>query len=303
MPTSTRSSLPERIQVWIDGSKKSPENSVVSVLDRGFLYGDSVFETIRTYGQKPFALQAHLLRLEESAQRVLIELPVSLETLAEEVSTAVTSSGYSECYVRVMVTRGQGALGLDPRMAVRPLRVMIVAPLSPPPWDDYRNGISAITFETSRATDDTPAAGAKVGNYLVAVLANKQAAEAGAKEALIKNSRGEVTEGATSNVFWFEGDRLLTPPLSSGILAGITRHHIIDCAKGLGLEVVERVPTVDELLASDGVFVSSSIREMLPVVSIDGEAIAGGRVPPFFGALHSAFRRAAGVEPLPFEKS
>lgn len=288
------------VQIWIDGELAQGENAVVSVLDRGFLYGDSVFETLRTYAGRPFALEEHVERLKRSAERVLIELPITPAQFSSEVTRAIEFSGFTECYVRVMVTRGQGALGLDPRAAVRPLRVLIVAPLSPPPLSDYRNGISVITFQTSRVQDDTPAAGAKVGNYLVAVLANKQAAEVGAKEALVKNVAGEVVEGATSNVFWFEAGKLWTPPVSAGILAGITRHHILEAARELNLPVDMRVPKVEELVNSDGVFISSSIREILPVVSIDGRAVSSARVPELTTKLHAVFRRRAGVAPLEF---
>lgn len=290
----------QSVQIWIDGELKQAENAVVSVLDRGFLYGDSVFETLRTYGKKPFALQEHVDRLEKSAAQVLIEMPVSAAQISAEITRAVGQAEFQESYVRVMLTRGQGALGLDPRAAVRPLRVLIVAPLSPPPLKDYESGISVITFQTSRVQDDTPAAGAKIGNYLVAVLAHRKAAESGAKEALISNVAGEVVEGATSNVFWFEGGKLWTPPLSAGILAGITRHHILKAAENLKWAVEMRVPKVQELVESEGVFISSSIREMLPVTSIDGKPVTSGRVPERTTALHAEFRRLAGVPPLRF---
>ncbi len=298
MASQQQSSQPRSVQIWIDGELRQAENAVVSVLDRGFLYGDSVFETLRTYGKRPFALAEHVERLRTSAESVLIEMPVSEQQISAEIARAVEEAEFEESYVRVMVTRGQGALGLDPRVAVRPLRVMIVAPLSPPPLEDYRRGISVVTFQTSRVQDDTPAAGAKIGNYLVAVLAHRKAADAGAKEALVTNAAGQVVEGATSNVFWFEGSTLWTPPLSAGILAGITRHHILKAAAELSLPVEMRVPTVDELLSSDGVFISSSIREMLPVVSIDTTPVSQGVVSPRITELHAEFRRLAGVAPL-----
>lgn len=300
MSSQQESASPNPVQIWIDGEIKQAENAVVSVLDRGFLYGDSVFETLRTYGKKPFALQEHMDRLQKSAEQVLIDLPVSLAQISSEITRAVEQADFDESYVRVMLTRGQGALGLDPRAAVRPLRVLIVAPLPPPPLEDYRSGVSVITFQTSRVQDDTPAAGAKIGNYLVAVLAHKQAAESGAKEALIKNVAGEVVEGATSNVFWFEGNELWTPPLSAGILAGITRHHILEAAKNLKLPVQMRVPKVQELIDAEGVFISSSIREILPVIAIDGSEVSSGRVPERTKALHAEFRRIAGAPPLFF---
>lgn len=298
MPHSKPSSLPVGVRVWIDGIAKTPENAQVSVFDRGFLYGDSVFETLRTYGGQPFALVEHMERLAASAARVLIQLPVSQQDLCDEVTRAVSESGLAECYVRVMVTRGMGALGLDPRVATSPLRVMLVAPLVPPPASDYKDGIRAITFETTRATDDTPAAGAKVGNYLVAVLAQDKATRAGAKEALIKNVRGEISEGATSNVFWLERGILFTPPLSAGILDGITRRHVLQAAERLGVPCEYRVPIVDDLLASDGVFISSSIRELVPVAFVDEQPIAGGKIDPMIFDLYAEFRRGVGA-PLP----
>lgn len=293
-----RGRMPLDVQVWIDGTEKTPENARVSVFDRGFLYGDSVFETLRTYGSRPFALNEHLERLVDSAARVFIELPVPLSQLEHEIITAIRQSGYPECYVRVMITRGQGALGLDPRLASDPLRVMLVAPLHPPPLADYLRGISVVTYETTRVSDATPAAGAKVGNYLVAVLANRKAVEAGAKEALITNADGQILEGATSNLFWFAQGRLWTVPIDAGILAGITRRHILGVAHRLGWETREAIPDLAVLLGADGVFVSSSIREMLPVVCIDGSEVAQGIVPAAFRELHAAFRQLAGATPI-----
>ncbi len=292
------SSLPAGVQIWIDGARKSTESAQVSVLDRGFLYGDSIFETLRTYRGKCFSLEAHMLRFAQSAERVLIQMPCSSSEFAAEIERAVRESGYEECYVRMMVTRGVGALGLDPCAAIHPLRVLIVAPLHSPPIEDYMRGIKVVSFVSARVTDATEVAGAKVGNYLVAVLANQKASKAGAKEALISNDAGEVVEGATSNVFWFEGETLFTPPLESGILAGITREHILRVAEEAGFHLSYRIPLLSELAGADGVFISSSIREMIPVVQIDETLINGGKVPLFTKRLHGAFRRAAGVEPL-----
>ncbi len=297
--SSRKSSSPRsRVQVWIDGALVAPENALVSVFDRGFLYGDSIFETLRTYGGAPFALLEHMVRLSQSAARVFIDLPATPAELAEEVQSATARSGFAECYVRLMVTRGEGELGLDPGLAHRPLRVMLVAPLTPPPREDYERGISAVTFQTSRVGDATSAAGAKVGNYLVAVLASRKAREHGAKEALITGADGTVIEGATSNLFWLEGGVLWTVPLSAGILPGITRAHILSVARDLGVGCAERTPRLAELLASDAVFISSSIREILPVIAIDQQRVSTGQVHPLVRELHAAFRTKAGVAPL-----
>jgi len=298
-----KSSAPSEVEIWIQGARRTPEDSFVSVLDRGFLYGDSVFETLRTYNGSPFALDEHLERLEQSASRVFIELPLPLDELKAEVVRAVGESAFAECYVRVMITRGVGALGLDPGLAVDPTRVLIVAPLKPPPLEAYRDGIRVISFQTSRVNDATEAAGAKIGNYLVAVLANRKASEQGAKEALIVSPEGEVLEGATSNVFWFQKGELFTVPLQAGILAGITRKYILEAARLGGTALREKVPSLAELSEADGVFVSSSIREMLPVVAIDGVSIGDGSVPPAVTALHAQFRELVGAPVLRLAES
>jgi len=276
--------------VVIDGSVVAPERASVSVFDRGFLYGDSVFETVRTYGGKPFALGEHLERLAHSASLVSIDLPVSLDVIAEEVERAVAAAGNDESYVRIMITRGSGELGLDPGLAKNPLRVIIVAPLHPPTPETYASGVSAVTYRTQRASDATVAVGAKIGNYLVAALAMKKARSEGAHEALIVDGRGRVVEGATSNVFVVHQGRLTTPPLDAGILAGITRARILDVCKETGREVEFRTLGVKQVLAADEVFISSSIRELLGVIRIDGQVIADGRPGPVTRDLHAAFR-------------
>lgn len=278
-------------RVWIDGGPVAARDAKVSVFDRGFLYGDSVFETLRTYNGKAFALDEHLERLARSAALVHIELPVSLDRLREEVASALEQVSAPESYVRLMLTRGVGAMGLDPGMAVQPLRVMIVAPLSPPPQEAYETGVSVITYATQRAGDATPAAGAKIGNYLVAVLAMRTAREHSAVEALIVDSAGHVVEGATSNVFAVSKGVLHTPSEREGILAGITRRTLLDVAATLGIEV--RLGPLERqwLLTADEVFISSSIREILPVVRVDDRVIGTGLPGPVTQRLRAGFRR------------
>lgn len=285
-------------EIWIDGRRVETADARVSVLDRGFLYGDSVFETLRTYDKSLFAVDEHLQRLAQSAERVFIQLPAPVSELKRQLLHAVSVSSFCECYVRVMVTRGQGALGLDPRQATAPLLVVIIAELSAPPQADYENGIAVVTYQASRIADHTAAAGAKLGNYLVAVLGQKKAAEVGAKEALLVTQDGEVLEGATSNVFWLTGNTLWTVPVEAGILAGITRAHILAVARDTGWTIEQRIPQLSELLRSEAVFISSSIRELVSVVRIDGEQVGTGRVSPRVQALHSAFRARVRARPL-----
>jgi branched-chain amino acid aminotransferase len=278
----------------IDGQLRPAGEQSVSVFDRGFLYGDSVFETIRTYGGIPFELDEHMGRLEQSARLVFISLPVPISTFAAEVLEAVGAAANPESYVRVMLTRGQGALGLDPTLCDRPLRVTIVQPLSIPPAHHYVNGVAAISYRTQRQIDGTSAEGAKIGNYLVSVLAMREAGQVGALEALLVDVQGRVSEGASSNVFVVKAGQLITAPVGAGILAGITRAHVLDLAEALGIGVQLRAPHLDEVYAADEVFISSSIRELMPVVRLDQRSLGSGSPGPVFRQLLAAFRQRVG---------
>jgi len=277
--------------VILNGIPTSPETASISVYDRGFLYGDSVFETIRTYGAKPFALDEHLARLERSAERVFIPLPVPRATIAAEVEQGLALSQHSESFVRVMVTRGTGPLGLDPDLAEKPSRVVLVEPFVPPSPEAYQRGIDAILVRAARPTDATPAAGAKVANYLTSLLAIREARRRGAVEALIVDANGLVLEGTTSNVFFVKGGALVTPPEEAGILAGITRAHVLRAADRLGIGVALRQVVESELFDADEIFISSTLREVLPVVRLDGKTIGAGIPGAVTRRIHQEFRR------------
>jgi branched-chain amino acid aminotransferase len=277
----------------VDGEILNPEEAKVSAYDRGFLYGDSVFETIRTYGGRPFALEEHVRRLERSSELVGIELPVAPEILAAEIERAIAAGGNAESYVRIMITRGVGPLGLDPAQVTRPLRVVFIEPLTPLPAVMYRDGVSVITYRTERASD--AAHGAKVGNYLAGMMALRVARQSKAHEALILDVAGRVTEGTTSNVFIVRGQTIFTPPDDAGILLGITRAKVIELAPQIGLSVKFSPLVVTDLLSADEVFLSSSIREILPVVRIDGTEVGQGKPGPRTRELHRAFRQAVGL--------
>jgi branched-chain amino acid aminotransferase len=292
--------------VAIDGAILTPEQAKVSVYDRGFLYGDAVFEVLRTYGGRPFALGEHLARLRRSAGRVFIAMPVDDATLGREVEAAIAAArgdGSSESYVRIVVTRGSGPLSLDPDTATHPLRVILVEPVVPPARAAYLHGIAVASIPTRRVVDDTAAAGAKVTNYLSSLLALREAKSRGAQEALVVDARGHVVEGASSNVFVVKGGGLATPPESAGILAGITRAHVLGAARDLGIPVVERDLMPDDVYAADEVFITSSIRELVPVARVDDRTIGTGAPGPVSRALHRRFRETAGMgsRPMPWE--
>jgi branched-chain amino acid aminotransferase len=291
--------------VVIDGVLCSADAAKVSVYDRGFLFGDAVFEVLRTYGGALFAWDEHFARLRRSAERVLLSLPVDGATLRAEVERAVAATGNDDSNVRIVVSRGAGPVTLDPGTAGSPLRVILVEPVAPPPREAYADGIAAITVRVQRSVDGTAAAGAKVTNYLESLLAVREAKARGAEEALIVDGHGEVVEGATSNVFAVKGGGLATPPEDAGILAGITRAHVLEAAAKAGIAVDQRRLRPEALYDADEVFVTSSIREVLSVVRVDGRVIGTGAPGSVARTLHRAFRAAVGVgdRPMPWEQA
>jgi branched-chain amino acid aminotransferase len=201
-----------------------------------------------------------------------------------------------------MLTRGAGPLGLDPDLATHPLRVIFVEPLRAPARDAYARGIRAALVATRRVSDATDAAGAKLANYLPNLLAFRQAKALGASEALIVDMRGRVVEGASSNVFVVKGGLLVTPPESTGLLPGITRAHVLDVARLLGVRAEERDLHPDDLYLADEAFVTSSIREIMPLIQVDARAVGSGLPGEVTRALHRAFRLRVGAPgPMPWE--
>jgi branched-chain amino acid aminotransferase len=278
-------------KVSIDGQVVDSVDARVSVFDRGFLYGDSVFEVFRTYGGVPFAEAEHLARLARSAERLMIPMPVSLDALSSEVRATLASAGTGEWYVRVVITRGTGPLTYDPATASEPLRVIIAAPLVVPPRQNYERGIAVILLSASRPTDDARAAGAKASNYLANLLAVHEAKQKGAQEALMLGKEGQILEGASSNLFIVKGGRIRTPEPQPGILVGITRATVLQAAADQGIEVEEGEIRPADLFSADEAFITSSIREVMPVVSADGNVIGDGAPGSVTKALHTGYLR------------
>lgn len=295
-------SATDNFVVMINGTIVGAEQAVVSVFDRAFLYGDSVYEVMRTYDRLVFALGEHMDRLYRSAQRVFIDIPVPHSTMKLHVLEAAGLATGPSNLVRVHVSRGVGPLGLDTTMARDPTCVIIVTPLSPPSAEDYRCGIGVALVRTQRTVDNTEAAGAKVANYLVSLLALREAHAMGAKEAIIVDGRGRVLEGATSNVFAVSQGVLRTPPETEGILPGITRSFLLRAAESLRIPVRVETLTPGDFLAADEAFISSTSREVLPVTRLDDRLVGSGAVGPLTRAIHKEFRRLGGLpEVLPWE--
>jgi branched-chain amino acid aminotransferase len=279
-------------KVSIDGQVVDGDEARVSVFDRGFLYGDSVFEVFRTYGGVPFAEREHLERLRRSADRLMIPMPVSIETLSSEVRATLDAAGEGDWYVRVVVTRGTGPLTYDPTTATTPLRVIIVVPVSLPPAQYYEQGVAVSLLRASRPTDDERASGAKASNYLANLLAVYEAKQKGAQEALMLGRDGQILEGASSNIFIVKDGKVLTPEPQPGMLVGITRATVLAAAAEERIEVAEAEVRPEDLYDADEAFITSSIREVMPVVSADGRKIGLGAPGPVTKRLHQAYRRA-----------
>lgn len=283
------------VAVVIDGRVRPETDATVPVFDRGFLYGDSVFEVMRTYGGVPFEERAHLERLERSCDRVGIRLPVDLETLSNEVAEAVRAAGNPESYVRIIITRGTGPVTYDPSTARDPARIVMALPVTAPPPVTYERGIAVATVGAALPAQASSAAGAKASNYLANLLAVQQARERGGQEALLLSADGAVLEGASSNVFVLRAGTLHTPRAEAGILEGITRRRVLALAREEAVPVVQGVLFVQDLYDADEVFITSSIREVVPVVRVDGVPVGDGRPGPVARRLLEAYRRATGA--------
>ncbi len=291
--------------VSLDGKLVPPEQAVVSVFDRGFLYGDSVYEVLRTYGGRPFAVDAHLARLEGSAARIGLELPRTRAELAAELDRTLAAAGNEESYVRLVVTRGSGELSLDPFLAVDPKVIVIVRPIQLPPQDAYERGVKVQLVGIRKTGKDSLDPRAKTGNYLNSVLALREARRHGAFEAVLLDQGGAITEGASSNVFVVQGGRLATPPVEAGILEGVTRATVFEVAASLGVPVDERRLVPDDLLGADEAMITSSIRELVPVVAVgvgdETRPVGHGRPGPVVTRITAAFRaharRSVGLGP------
>lgn len=290
---------PRSTRVAIDGCIVDAETAQVSVFDRGFLYGDGVFETLRSYGAELFRLEQHLERLVWSCAEVLIDPPLGVEELACEVrqlTSVLRPTDGGDVVVRLLITRGEGPLGLDVTGCGSPTRVLFVSRLEPLAASLYERGVEVVSSSLVRPSDLL--GGAKVLSYLPSIVALAEARRRGAHEALIVSRDGHVLEGATSNLFALRDGVLCTPPTDDAILPGVTRQVTMELARALELPVDECRLTPGDLARSDEVWLSSSVRELVPVVSVDGFPIADGRVGPWARRLLAALRAlAAGSTP------
>jgi len=284
--------------VSVNGRITSGADAVVPVFDHGFLYGEGIYETMRTYRGRPFLYERHMRRLRNSARMILLELPFSNDDLAARIAETMTAAALegAEAYVRVLVTRGVGDLTYDPRATPNPSVIVIVKPHVHPSPERYEHGVGVVIVDVVRNHPGTVNPMIKSNNLLNCALAAQEAIRRGGFEGIMRNYRGEISECTTSNLFIVQGGVALTPPLESGLLPGITREFVFDVGQAIGVEVREHVLRDEDLFTADEVFLTSTTRELLPIISVDARAVANGRPGPVTKTLLEEFRRRAQAE-------
>ncbi len=260
----------------VNGKITSPEEATISVLDRGFILGDGIYETVKTYSGKPFLLNEHITRLQRSASLIKMDLSRLPLRIEEEVQKTVHSAGQSDSIVRIIVTRGAGDLFADP-FALIPNLVILVREAPSLPRDFHSRGAEIITATVRRNPVQSLNPKIKTGSHLNEVLAALEAHEKGAFEALLLTIDGKVAECSSSNIFIVKDGEALTPPLPIGILDGITRHFIMQLAVKSEVIVTEKDFYPEELYSADECFITSTVKEIMPVVRIDGKTIGNGQ--------------------------
>jgi len=267
------------------------EEARVSVFDHGLLYGDGVFEGLRSYSGRVFRLEAHLDRLWASARAICLEIPLSKEALGRAVDETLAANGLSDGYVRLVVTRGAGSLGLDPNRTKNPQVIVIADTIALYAREAYDKGLRIVTAATQRVHPAALSPRVKSLNYLNNIMAKLEGLQAGCVEALMLNHKGEVAECTADNVFVVRGRRLLTPPPDAGILEGITRGAVMELAEAAGIDCREATLTRHDLYTADECFLTGTAAEVLPVVEIDGRKVGPGTPGPTTTRLIADFHR------------
>jgi branched-chain amino acid aminotransferase len=265
------------------------EEARVSVFDHGLLYGDGVFEGLRSYSGRVFRLDAHLDRLWASARAISLEIPLAKETVAKAVIDTLAANKLVDGYVRLLITRGAGSLGLDPNRTKNPQVIVIADTISLYPQEFYERGLRIVTAATQRVHSAALSPRIKSLNYLNNIMAKLEGLQAGCVEALMLNHKGEVAECTGDNVFVVRSGRLLTPPPDAGILEGITRGAVMELAHAAGIDCSEATLTRYDLYTSDECFLTGTAAEVIPVVEIDGRKVAAGTPGPVTARLTADF--------------
>jgi branched-chain amino acid aminotransferase len=278
-------------QIYISGKFFPQEDAKISVFDHGLLYGDGVFEGLRAYNGKVFRLREHIVRLYESAKAIWLVIPISHDEMCDAVNEAVRLNKINDGYVRLVVTRGAGTLGLDPNRCSNPQVIIIADVISLYPPELYEKGLEIITVSVQRNHPAALSPRIKSLNYLNNILAKIEGLQAGCIEALMLNHKGEVAECTGDNIFLVRHGVLYTPPLEAGILGGVTRDAVIEVAREAGIEVREVPLTKHDVYIADECFLTGTAAEVVPVVKVDSRTIGKGKPGPMTRDLEERFRK------------
>jgi len=280
-------------KVNINGEIFSPENAKISVFDHGLLYGDGVFEGIRFYNGKIFKFNEHIDRLDQSARHILLKLPMSLDEIKQETIKTIKASNMKDGYIRLIITRGIGTLGISPYKCEKAQLIIIVDVISLYPEELYENGMEIITVPTQRNMSEAVSPRVKSLNYLNNVLAKIEAVNAGFEEAIMLNKYGFVAECTGDNIFIVKDKTVITPPAYMGALEGITRNTVMEIAtemgENAGISVKQRVMSRHDVFSSDECFLTGTAAEVIPVTKVDGRPIGNGKVGTITETLRKAF--------------
>jgi len=279
--------------IYIDGEFLPKAEAKVSVFDHGLLYGDGVFEGIRSYNGRVFKLDEHLERLYDSAKSIMLQIPMPIETMKETVLETLRRNHLSEAYIRLVITRGVGDLGLDPDKCPHPSIIIIADKIALYPQKFYEEGLEIVTASVRKNYPEAINPRIKSLNYLNNILAKIEGKQSGAVEVLMLNADGYVAECSGDNIFWLKNEVLVTPPVHMGILEGVTRNSVIDLARDAGMRVEERVFTRHDLYIADECFLTGTAAEVIPVVKIDRRVIGNGQPGKVTEKLIAAFRQFA----------
>lgn len=279
------------LQIYISGKLYDKEDAKISVYDHGLLYGDGVFEGMRSYHGKVFRMEEHLDRLWESAHSIYLSIPMNKEDLEKAVNETLKVNNIVDGYIRLIVTRGAGTLGLDPNKTSDPQVIIITDHIALYPPEFYEKGLEIITASTIRNHPAALSARIKSLNYLNNILAKIEGLQAGCVEAMMLNHKGEVAECTGDNIFIVKNGELLTPSVDAGILAGITRDVVMDLARQSGMNVKEASLVKHDIYTADEVFLTGSAAEVIPVVKVDSRNIGSGSPGIVTQKLIAAFRK------------
>jgi branched-chain amino acid aminotransferase len=279
------------LKIYINGQLFDKEDAKISVYDHGLLYGDGVFEGIRSYHGKVFRLDAHLQRLWNSAKAIMLAIPMSKHDMTRAIEDTLAANGITDGYIRVVVTRGMGTLGLDPNRCSHPQVIIIADKIQLYDEELYRKGLEIVTVSTARNHPAALSPRIKSLNYLNNILAKIEGLQAGCIEALMLNHKGEVAECTGDNVFLVRDGRLLTPPTEAGILEGVTRQAVMELACAAGIPVQETAMTKHDVYIADECFLTGTAAEVIPVVKVDSRTIGDGAPGPITRDLIERFHK------------